>query len=68
MAVTLAEVEAAISVILDEGQSVTIDGQTVDRANISVLYKLRESLRGEEVAASSSAYGRTCGRRARGAW
>lgn len=66
MAVTLAEVEAAIRTILDEGQSVTIDGQTVDRANISWLIKMRESLRGEEVAASSSVYGRTCARRARG--
>jgi hypothetical protein len=44
MAVTLTEVETAISQIGASGQSFSVDGITYSRANLSVLVDLRERL------------------------
>ena len=47
MAVTIATVEAAITAILDGGQSATVDGMTYTQANIAQLITLRDQLKTE---------------------
>jgi len=47
MAVTLTEVETAITAVQDSGQSSTIDGISYSRANLAALIQLREMLKGE---------------------
>lgn len=47
MAITLTEVETAITAVQDSGQSSTLDGVTYSRANLSALIALREKLKGE---------------------
>jgi len=47
MALTLADVETAISNIETGGQSVTVDGFTYNAGNLDVLIKLRDKLRAE---------------------
>ena len=45
MAVTVATIDAAITDILDNGQSFTLDGQTYTKANLGKLIDLRDNLR-----------------------
>ena len=47
MAVTLTDVNAAISAIQSGGQSFTVDGMTYTSANLSTLIQLRERLLSE---------------------
>jgi hypothetical protein len=44
MAITLAEVETAITAVQDNGQSVEMDGMTYDAANMSDLIELRRQI------------------------
>jgi hypothetical protein len=55
MAITLLEVESAITAVQDSGQSSTVDGISYSRANLSALISLRDKLKGEA--------GRTAGSR-----
>tara|TARA_R110002126_G_scaffold285313_2_gene435554 strand:- start:126 stop:332 length:207 start_codon:yes stop_codon:yes gene_type:complete len=54
MALTLAQIESAITSILDGGQSVTMDGTTYSAANIGTLITLRASLQNEGERASGT--------------
>ena len=45
MAVTVATVDAAITAIMDSGQTFTIDGMTYSQANLSALIDLRDKLK-----------------------
>ena len=47
MAITLTEVETAITQIQTSGQSFSVDGITYSRANLSALIQLRDNLKGE---------------------
>ena len=53
MALTVAEVETAITAIMEGGQSVTIDGMTYSAANFDKLVGLRESLQNESDRATT---------------
>jgi|14BtaG_2_1085337.scaffolds.fasta_scaffold136314_2 hypothetical protein len=44
MAITLTEVEAAITAVQDNGQSVELDGMTYDAARLSDLIALRREI------------------------
>ena len=44
MAITVAEVETAITAIQDNGQTFTIDGMQYSAANINALITLRDKL------------------------
>jgi len=50
MAITLTEVEQAITNILLTGQSYSRPGLTVTHANIDTLYKMRDKLKAEAIA------------------
>ena len=52
MALTVAQIDAAISKILETGQSVTIDGVTYTRAQLDQLRGLRSEIMGEESVSS----------------
>lgn len=52
MALTVAEVETAITAIQTGGQSVTVDGMTYTAANLNTLISLRERLQRETDRAS----------------
>ena len=47
LAVSLTDVETAISAIQTGGQSVTVDGMTYSAANLSALVALRKQLQAE---------------------
>lgn len=55
MAITLTDIETAITQIQTSGQSFTVDGITYNRANLSSLIELRDKIRLES--------GRTAGTR-----
>lgn len=52
MALTVAQIEDAITKILTTGQSVTIDGVTYTRASLDQLQTLRAAVQGEEAVAT----------------
>ena len=47
MAVTSAEVNAAIDSVMESGQVVAIDGQSYTQANLSDLIKLRDKIKSQ---------------------
>jgi|TARA_R110000803_G_scaffold167687_1_gene230949 hypothetical protein len=47
MALTLAQIETAITAVMDGGQSVTMDGTTYSAANIKTLFAMRSALQNE---------------------
>lgn len=49
MAITLTEVETAITQIQTSGQSFTVDGITYNRGNLSALIQLRDKIRNESL-------------------
>jgi len=51
---TLAEVNAAITKVADEGQSSMIDGISYTRANLASLTQLRDTLKGASDRAAGS--------------
>jgi len=51
---TLAEVNAAITKVTDEGQSSTVDGISYTRANLAALNQLRDTLKGASDRAAGS--------------
>lgn len=53
LAAEQAEIETAITAILTGGQSITINGRTITRANLSELYKRREFIAREIDRAST---------------
>lgn len=55
MALTSAEVDTAIKQILSGGQSVTLDGVSVSRANLSQLEQMRARLQSEEARGTNGA-------------
>ncbi len=52
MALTVAQIDAAIADILEGGQSATVDGVTYTKANLATLWTLRRGV--EETTARSS--------------
>lgn len=52
MALTTAQIDAAIETILTEGQSVTMDGVTYTRAELASLRILREEIVAETAPAT----------------
>ena len=54
MAITLAEVETAITAVETSGQSSALDGVSYTRANLSSLLQLRDTLKGESDRAAGS--------------
>jgi hypothetical protein len=54
MAVSLTDVETAISAIQDGGQSFTVDGFTYNAGNLDALLRLREKLLQERDAQNNS--------------
>jgi len=51
---TLAEVNAAITKVTDEGQSSTVDGISYTRANLASLTQLRDTLKSASARAAGS--------------
>ena len=51
---TLAEVNAAITKVTDEGQSSTVEGISYTRANLAALIQLQDTLQGASNRASGS--------------
>ena len=54
MAITLATVDAAITAIQDEGQSIMVDGSMYTAANIGSLVTLRKQLQDETLRTSGN--------------
>lgn len=54
MALSLTQIETAITAILDGGQSVTMDGTTYSAANVGTLIILRSSLQNEAERAAGT--------------
>jgi len=54
MAITLTEVETAITQIQTSGQSFSVDGINYSRANLSALIQLRNSLQGESLRSAGT--------------
>ena len=54
MAVTLTEVETAITQVETTGQAFTVDGVTYSRANISALTQLRDKLQNEAIRSAGT--------------
>lgn len=54
MALTLTTVEAAITEIQDNGQSVEMDGMTYDAANLGTLFEIRNQLKSEQSRADDT--------------
>ena len=51
---TLAEIDAAITKVTEEGQSSAVDGISYTRANLAALNQLRDTLTAESGRASGS--------------
>ena len=49
MAITLTEVETAITQVETSGQSGTVDGVSYTRANLTALIQLRDKLQGKQI-------------------
>jgi DUF1009 family protein len=48
MALTVAEIDTAITAILTNGQTVSVDGMSYSAANLASLHKLRDQIQAEE--------------------
>jgi hypothetical protein len=54
MAITLTEVETAITQIQTSGQSFTVDNITYNRGNLSALIQLRDKINGESLRSAGT--------------
>lgn len=52
MALTTTQIDSAITIILETGQAVTVDGVTYTRADLGQLQKLRETILSESAISS----------------
>ena len=52
MSLTVSQIDTAITAILELGQTITIDGVTYSKANLSELRALRTEIQGEEAVTS----------------
>ena len=51
MSLTVSQIDTAITAILELGQTITIDGVSYSKANLSELRALRTEIQGEEAVA-----------------